>query len=217
MVAGVLALGVSDHLSCAIQGHNYRDEGRPPDQLRERLGPAYAGLLAVVEQRLPGFQVLEAHQCQVHGSPRRYVHFIASGHGAILSVILTKRDGQSLPGTRLLVADAADGINLYKAQLDGMNVAGFESNDYFGFVVSGLGQNEMLQLAAGLAPAIRSALPTIASARPRDSRFSLASFVSLLRASPRTEVTDAEPAGSNLLRKKFPIKFTPTIARSLRN
>src|SRR2546422_3156618 len=37
--------------------------------------------------------------------------------------------------------------------------AGFETNDYFGFVVSDLGQDEMIQLAAGLAPALRNALP----------------------------------------------------------
>jgi len=159
MVAGVLTLGVSDHLHCAIRGHNYLDEGRPPDQLRERLGPAYAGLLNVVQQRLPRFQILEAHQCTVPGSPRKYVHFITSGQGTILSVILTKRNGESLPDGKSLVADASNGINLYKAHLEGMNVAGFEAKDYFGFVVSDLDQNAVLQTAAGLAPAIRSALP----------------------------------------------------------
>jgi len=165
MVASILTLGVSDHLHCAIQGHNYRDEGRPADQLIERLGPDYSGLLDVVQQRLPEFQVLEAHRCSVPGSPRRYVHFIASGKGTILSVILTKRKGESLPNGKLLVADASSGVNLYKAHLEGMSVAGFESNDYFGFVVSDLGQNEMLQMAAGLAPAISIALPVSASAR----------------------------------------------------
>jgi anti-sigma factor RsiW len=164
IVANVLSLGVADHLHCAIEGHNYRDEGRPVEQLRETLGPAYAELLDVVRQKLPGFQVLEAHQCRVPGSPRRYVHFIASGQGTILSVILTKRNGESLPDRRLLVANSSNGINLYKAHLDGMNAAGFEANDYFGFVVSNLDQNEVLQIADGLAPAIRSALPESPSA-----------------------------------------------------
>jgi hypothetical protein len=39
-----------------------------------------------------------------------------------------------------------------------MNVAGFESNEYFGFVVSDFGQKEMVQIAAGLAPALWDAL-----------------------------------------------------------
>lgn len=37
-------------------------------------------------------------------------------------------------------------------------MAGFETNEYFGFVVSGLGEDEMVQLAAGLAPALRNVL-----------------------------------------------------------
>ena len=35
---------------------------------------------------------------------------------------------------------------------------GFETDEYFGFVVSDLGQNEILRLAAALAPPLRDAL-----------------------------------------------------------
>ena len=158
IVANVLTLGVSDHLHCAIRGHNYPELANPPEQLREKLGPQYAGLLPVVQEKLPGFQLLEAHICSVPGSPRRYVHFIARGQGTILSVILTKREGEFLPAGRLLVAGAPTGVNLYKAKLEATSVAGFETNEYFGFVVSDLGQDEMMQLAASLAPALRDAL-----------------------------------------------------------
>jgi anti-sigma factor (TIGR02949 family) len=158
LVASVLTLGVSDHLQCAIRGHNYPDVANPPDQLRKKLGPQYAGVLPVVQEKLPGFQVLEAHICEVPGSPRKYVHFITRGQGKILSVILTRREGESLPAGRLLVAGAPGGVDIYKAKLQGESVAGFETNQYFGFVVSDLGQNEMVELAAGLAPALRSAL-----------------------------------------------------------
>ena len=158
IVANVLTLGVSDHLHCAIRGHNYPELANPPEQLREKLGQQYAGLLPVVQEKLPGFQLLEAHICSVPGSPRRYVHFIARGQGTILSVILTKREGEFLPAGRLLVAGAPTGVNLYKAKLEATSVAGFETNEYFGFVVSDLGQDEMMQLAASLAPALRDAL-----------------------------------------------------------
>src|SRR6516162_9353856 len=158
IVANVLTLGVSDHLHCAIRGRNYPELANPPEQLGEKLGPQYAGLLPVVEEKLPGFQLLEAHICSVPGSPRRYVHFIARGQGTILSVILTKRGGEFLPAGRLLVAGAPTGVNLYKAKLEATSVAGFETNEYFGFVVSDLGQDEMMQLAASLAPALRDAL-----------------------------------------------------------
>jgi hypothetical protein len=158
LVSSVLTLGVSDHLQCAIKGHNYPEVASPPDQLRKKLGPEYAGLLPVVMAKLPDFQVLEAHICQVPGSSRNYVHFIARGKGTILSVILTRRVGQSFPAGGFLAATAPGGVDLYKAQLDGMSVAGFESDAYFGFVVSDLGQDEMVRIASGLAPALRDAL-----------------------------------------------------------
>ncbi|HWT83272.1 MAG TPA: zf-HC2 domain-containing protein, partial [Candidatus Methylomirabilis sp.] len=129
LVASVLTLGVSDHLHCAIRGHNYPEVAHPPDQLREKLGPEYAGLLPVVQGKLPGFQVLEAHICGVPGSQRKYVHFIARGQGTILSVVLTKREGESLPMGRLLVARAPGGVDLYKAELQGTGVAGFETSE----------------------------------------------------------------------------------------
>jgi len=158
IIASVLALGVSDHVHCAIKGHNYPEVAYPPDQLRKKLGRQYAGLLAVVEQRLSGFQVLEAHTCTVPGSPRQYVHFIARGQGTILSVILTKREGESLPAGRFLAARVPGGVNLYRAELGGFSVAGFEVPDHFGFVVSNLGQNATARLAASLAPAVWNAL-----------------------------------------------------------
>jgi anti-sigma factor RsiW len=158
LVAAVLTLGVSDHVNCAIRGHNYPDVARPAVELQAKVGTEYAGLLPVVEQKLPGFEVLEAHICTVPGSGRKYVHFIARGRGTILSVILTKREGGTLPGEVRLVAETAGGIRLYRDYLGGMDVAGFETNDYFGFVVSDIGQAGVLQIAAALAPPLRSQL-----------------------------------------------------------
>jgi hypothetical protein len=158
MVASVLQLGVSDHLHCAIRGHNYPDVANPPAVLREKLGPQFAGLLPVVEKELPGFQVLEAHICSVPGSPRKYVHFITRGQGTILSVILTKREGETLPSGRFVTGASFGNVNFYEKQLEGMSVAGFQVSGYFGFVVSDLGQHEMGHLAEGLAPALQTAL-----------------------------------------------------------
>jgi hypothetical protein len=152
LVASVLTLGVSDHLHCAIKGHNYPEVAHLSEQLRQKLGPRNAGLLPVVEARLSGFQVLEAHICSVPGSPRKYLHFIARGQGTILSVIPTRREGESLPAGRFVAARATGGPELYKARLDDTSIAGFETNEYFGFVVSDLGEAEMVQLAAALAP-----------------------------------------------------------------
>jgi anti-sigma factor (TIGR02949 family) len=170
IVASVLALGVSDHLQCAIKGHNYPDIANPPEQLRQKLGPQYAGLLEVVQQHLPGFEVLEAHVCSVQGSPRKYVHFITRGHGTILSVILTRSEGAQFPNGRAFRAGASGSVNLYEAHLEGMNAAGFESKGYFGFVVSDLNQAITVQIASELAPPLKAALDAGSASEARVDR-----------------------------------------------
>ena len=199
LVSSIMALGVSDHVQCAIKAHNYPEVANPPDKIRAKLGPEYAGLLQVVEAKLPDFQVLEAHICSVPGSPRKYVHFITRGRGTILSVILTEREGEGLPPGRFLVAENSGGVSLYKAHLDAMDVAGFESKDYFGFVVSDLGQNEVMQIATKLAPAVRNALAeTIGAAEseaPVPVLYPDRVLRGILDTTERTGATGAELAG----------------------
>lgn len=158
VVASVLALGVSDHIQCAIKGHNYPEIANPPELLRKKLGPQYAGLLDVVQQGLPGFEVLEAHICSVRRSPRKYVHFIARGRGTILSVILTRSEGEQLPNGTAFRSGVSGSINLYEAHLEGMNAASFETKEYWGFVVSDLSRDTTLQIAGTLAPPLKAAL-----------------------------------------------------------
>ena len=161
IVAGVLALGDSDHIQSAIKGHNYPEVANPPEVLRKKLGPQYAGLLDVVHQNLPGFEILEANICSIPGSSRKYVHFITRGRGTILSVILTKNDGAQLPGGGAFRTVVAGHVNLYEAHQEGMNVAGFESAGYLGFVVSDLDTNATSQIADQLVPPLNAALQAI--------------------------------------------------------
>jgi anti-sigma factor RsiW len=162
LVASILKLGVSDHIVCAIKGHNYPVVASPPDEIRNKLGVRYAVLLQVVQERLPGFVVLEGHICSIPGSNRKYIHFITRGQGTILSVILTERNGVSLPKGQLLASPESAGLSVYEGHLSGMEIAGFESAQYFAFVVSDLSQNQVLQLARGLAPALNETLQSTA-------------------------------------------------------
>jgi len=162
LVASILKLGVSDHIVCAIKGHNYPEVANPPEQIRNKLGVRYAVLLQVVQERLPGFEVLEGHICSIPGSNRKYIHFITRGKGTILSVILTERNGASLPKGRLLASPESAGLSIHEGHLSGMEIAGFESAQYFVFVVSDLSQKQVLQLARGLAPALNETLQTTA-------------------------------------------------------
>ena len=162
LVASILKLGVSDHIVCAIKGHNYPEVANPPDQIRNKLGVRYAVLLQVVQERLPGFEVLEGHICSIPGSNRKYIHFITRGKGTILSVILTERNGASLPKGQLLASPESAGPSIYEGHLSGMEIAGFESAQYFAFVVSDLSQNQVLRLTRGLAPALNETLQSTA-------------------------------------------------------
>ncbi len=158
LIATVLTLGLSDHLHCAINAHNYPEVAHSPDQLASKLGSRYSGLLPVVAAKLPGFEILEAHICSVPGSPRKYVHFIARGRGTILSVILTRRESERLPVSRFPVDGTSGGVDLYDTRLQGMSIVGFETRDYLGFVVSDLGRAEMVQIASPLAQPVRDTL-----------------------------------------------------------
>jgi hypothetical protein len=162
LIASILKLGVSDHLICAIKDHNYPELANPPDQIRKKLGPRYAPLLQVVQERLAGFEVLEGHVCSIPGSDRKYVHFITRGQGTILSLILTERNGASLPTGKFLTSAESAGLNIYEDHFGSMEIAGFESAQYFAFVVSDLSQKRVLQLAQGLAPALNEKLHTTA-------------------------------------------------------
>jgi hypothetical protein len=166
LVASILKLGVSDHIVCAIKGHNYPGVANPPDQIRNKLGVRYAVLLQVVQERLPGFEVLEGHICSIPGSDRKYVHFITRGQGTILSVILTERNGAALPTDKLLLRADSGGLGIYRDHLSGMEIAGFESGQYFAFVVSDLNQKELLQLARRLAPSLNETLHKTARLLP---------------------------------------------------
>ena len=167
VVASVLAIGVSDHIQCAIKGHNYPDIANSPGKLREKLGPKYAGLLVVVQQKLPGFEVLEAHICSIPGSSRKYIHFITRGRGTILSVILTRSEGAQLPNGKAFTSNVSNNVDLYEAHLDGMNAAGFESKGYLGFVVSDLSPATTMELASGLAPPLKAALDAAGGSEAR--------------------------------------------------
>lgn len=73
-------------------------------------------------------------------------------------MILTRKEGERILPLRALRSGAAGSINLYEAHLEGMNAAGFETNDYWGFVVTDLSQNTVLQLTEELAPLLKTAI-----------------------------------------------------------
>ncbi|MGA2591778.1 MAG: zf-HC2 domain-containing protein [Bryobacteraceae bacterium] len=144
-LATVLNVGLRDHLHCAV----FRKYSRQPEsaaQMAAQLGPELAGLVPLVQAKLPAdLRILQAHRCTAGG--REYVHFIMADGDKLLSLILTrKKPGESLAG------------GIYQAGVDRFEVVGFESRDYLAYVVSDLDAQQNLRLAANLAAAVREYL-----------------------------------------------------------
>jgi anti-sigma factor (TIGR02949 family) len=144
-LAAILNVGLRDHLQCAVF-RKYSKQPLPASQMAADLGPEFAGLVPLVQAKLPGqFRVIQGHHCSAAG--RQYTHLILSDGSKIVSLILTRRKpGESLAG------------GIHQAGVDRFQVVGFESHDYLAYVISDLGAQQNLQLAANLAPTVRDYL-----------------------------------------------------------
>jgi anti-sigma factor (TIGR02949 family) len=144
-LAAVLNVGLRDHLHCAV----FRKYSKQPvagAQMAADLGPEFAGLVPLIQAKLPAdFRVIQGHHCVAGG--RQYTHLIIAGDGKIVSVVLTPRQpGESLNG------------GIHQAGVDRFQVVGFESHNYLAYVISDMDAQQNLRWAANLAPALREYL-----------------------------------------------------------
>ncbi len=144
-LAAVLNVGLRDHLQCAVF-RKYSKQPVPADQMAADLGPEFAGLAPLVQAKLPAdFRIIQGHRCSAGG--RQYTHFIVSGGGKLISLILTrKQSGEAL------------GSGIYQTGVDRFQVVGLESHGYLCYVISDLDAQQNLQWAANLAPTLRQYL-----------------------------------------------------------
>lgn len=144
-LSAVLNVGLRDHLRCAV----FRKYSKQPEssaQMAADLGPQFAGLVPLVQAKLPaGFQIIQGHLCKYGDRP--YVHLIVTSGNKLLSVILTRKR----PGESMNAGIAQGGVDRFQ-------VVGFESRDYLIYAVSDLDTQQSLQLAANMAPAVRAYL-----------------------------------------------------------
>lgn len=154
-LAAVLKVGLGDHIHCSIF-RKYPQNPPPVEQMAEKLGPEYRGLLHLVKSAVPdGYRVIMAHQCSYSG--RKFTHLTLEKDGGLLSLVIArKQPGESLEG--LAPSLDASGIPVYQSAAGRYEVAGFEGGEYLAFVVSELRGNANLQIAAGLAPRVREFL-----------------------------------------------------------
>lgn len=139
---------VGDHRDCAL---NHRLDERPIDlnEAGRKYDRAYINLVNAVmsEGRLPaGVELVDAHSCIFKG--RRFGHVILRYHGQLVSVLVTDIEAQDHPGSTGVKETIAD------AQLDGFQLAHFETTRHAVYVVSGLSDAENLLIAQAIEPSV---------------------------------------------------------------
>lgn len=139
---------VGDHRDCALS-HSLDEAPIDLDDAGRKYDRAYINLVNAVmsEGRLPsGIELVGAHSCVFKG--RRFGHVILRYRGQLVSVLVTNIETQNRArstGQNEIMADA---------QLDGFQLAHFETTRHAVYVVSGLSDAENLSIARALEPAL---------------------------------------------------------------
>jgi putative zinc finger protein len=154
--AAILKIGWTDHSSCAID-HNLANRRFTSDEMSQQMGSEFAGLVDLIEQKAPGeYEVVVGHRCRFAG--RQFVHLILRNHESIISLAITRKNGEAFPAGELTGALQASGISLYESRIQGFEVTGFETRDYLAFVVSNLAKEENVRIASSFAPGVHDFL-----------------------------------------------------------
>ena len=156
-VPGLLRVGLRDHVHCTVF-RKLPKQAPTLDALVQTMGPKYAGLLPIVQSRMPGeYQIVMAHQCRYQG--RRFIHIALQGDSKLISLVISRKDdGETFGREHLTAALANSELPVYRAGAQRFEIAGFETQDYLAYVVSDLPQDKNLSITASLAPDIRTFL-----------------------------------------------------------
>ena len=142
-VVSIFKSGLGDHIHCAVF-RKYPANPPAVERMEKELGPEYKGLLALVEPVVPaGYRVVLAHRCHYDG--RLFVHLTMRKGTDVISLVVSKKEaGETMSG--LAATADAHGVPVYQTSTDSYQIAGFESESYLAFVVSGLGKRKNLEL-----------------------------------------------------------------------
>lgn len=159
-VSGILRVGLRDHVHCTV----FRKFPKEPPgipEMRSQLGSEYAGLLTLVNDRVPArYRVMMAHRCSYHG--RKFVHLALSGDSKLISLVITRKgEGESFhkDGLRPVLSEA--GLAIYGGGVQRFAIAAFETRDHLAYLVSDLGRRQNLDLLAALAPPVKDFLDSL--------------------------------------------------------
>lgn len=142
--AALTASVIGDHRDCAL---DHRLEEKPIDlnEAGRKYDSAYIDLVSAVmtEGKLPaGVEFVDAHSCVFKG--RRFGHVILRYGGQLVSVLVTDIESQNHNGSAGVKEAAAE------TQMDGFQLAHFETTRHAVYVVSGLSDAENLSIAQAI-------------------------------------------------------------------
>jgi anti-sigma factor (TIGR02949 family) len=150
--AQVLKVGLDNHVHCSIE-RRFAGRRFSSEEMSSKLGPEYFGLVSLVEREAPGkYDIVVGHRC--HANNREYVHLILKSERDTLSLVITRKSGESFKQSDLAAVLSASGVPLYQSRLEEYEVAGFETRDHLAFVVSDLPAGDNLQIASTLAAGV---------------------------------------------------------------
>jgi anti-sigma factor (TIGR02949 family) len=164
-VQDLLRVGLVDHVHCTILLQRWK-RALSFDEMKAgtgatALGPEFIDLVPAVQAKLGAdYKVVQGHRCTANH--RHYVHLIVTGNqGAILSLVITKKENESFSETDAVAVMNASGIPVYRGRQGTLEVAGFESGQYLAYVVSNLDRDSNLNIAAAIAPLVSGHLSRI--------------------------------------------------------
>jgi len=143
-VGEILQVGMTDHIRCAVTFYSGDIPPASMEKMKMGVGEEFEELIPIVEQGIDRASLVVAHRCSFEG--REYVHLVLKGEGdTLISIAITERlDGERLQD-RADADTVVDGRSIFRTEIDGFEIAGFESGDYLVFVASNLSVTENLQ------------------------------------------------------------------------
>jgi hypothetical protein len=157
-VASIMRVGLGDHVHCGVF-RNYSKANEPSlEQMESDLGPAYKGLLPVVEPHVPhDFRVVLGHRCKYQG--RQFVHFTMKSDRQLISIVIAqKQDGETFRTSTLVPVIEHGGLAIYHDDVQRFDITGFETRGHLVYLISDAPANDNRQLMITLAPGIGSYL-----------------------------------------------------------
>ena len=76
---------------------------------------------------------------------------LTGGRGAILSLVITQKNGEAFNRVNIVATLQASGVPVYRANEGQLEIAAFETNRHLAYVVSNLDRDDNLKVASKLA------------------------------------------------------------------